>query len=59
MADEKRTASSKPPAPGEKKPYNKPSVASESIYEVTALACGKTPGGGTGCTGSTGSVHNS
>ena len=59
MADEQKTPASEPSTPGSKKPYTKPNVASESIYEVTALACGKTPGGGIGCTGSTGGVHNS
>jgi hypothetical protein len=38
-----------PPAPGEKKPYTKPSVASEPIYETLALACGKLPGQGGVC----------
>jgi len=38
-----------PPAPGEKKPYTKPSVASEPIYETLALACGKLPGQGGIC----------
>jgi len=46
-------------SPEGKKPYSKPNVTSESIYEVTALACGKTPGGGGNCTGHTGSVHHS
>jgi len=38
-----------PPAPGEKKPYTKPSVKSEPIYETLALACGKLPGQGGVC----------
>ena len=39
------------PAPGEKKPYTKPSVKSEPIYETLALACGKLPGQGSICNG--------
>lgn len=59
MADEKKTPSSKPSSSGGKKPYVKPSVASESIYEVTALACGKTPGAGGNCMGNQGGPHTS
>jgi hypothetical protein len=61
MANKKKISSSKPPALGGKKPYTKPSVASESIYEVTALACGKTPGNPAdmNCTANTGRPHNS
>jgi hypothetical protein len=40
-----------PPAPGAKKPYSKPSVVSEPIYETLALACGKLPGQGGICNG--------
>jgi hypothetical protein len=36
-----------PPTP--KKPYTKPSVVSEPIYETLALACGKLPGQGGIC----------
>ena len=32
-----------------KKPYTKPSVVSEPIYETLALACGKLPGQGGIC----------
>jgi hypothetical protein len=32
-----------------KKPYAKPSVQSEPIYETLALACGKLPGQGGVC----------
>lgn len=32
-----------------KKPYSKPSVQSEPIYETLALACGKLPGQGGVC----------
>ena len=41
MAEENKNS---PPAPGGKKPYTKPSVVSEPIYETLALACGKHPG---------------
>ena len=41
-----------PQAPGVKKPYTKPSVVSEPIYETLALACGKLPGQGGICNGS-------
>jgi hypothetical protein len=51
MADEKKTASSKPLAPGDKKPYVKPNVTSEPIYETLALACGKLSGQGGTCRG--------
>jgi len=40
-----------PPASGGKKPYTKPSVVSEPIYETLALACGKLPGQGGICNG--------
>jgi len=32
-----------------RKPYTKPSVVSETIYETLALACGKLPGQGGVC----------
>jgi hypothetical protein len=52
MPDEKKTSSSsKPPAPGDKKPYVKPNVTSEPLYETLALACAKHPGQGGVCTG--------
>jgi len=35
-----------------KKPYTKPSLASEEIYETHALACGKLPGQGGLCNSS-------
>lgn len=42
MAENHKT----PPAtPRGKKPYTKPSVSSEPIYETMALACTKLPGG--------------
>jgi hypothetical protein len=48
MAEDNKNS---PPAPGEKKPYTKPSVESEPIYETLALACGKVPGQGGVCKG--------
>lgn len=36
-------------APTAKKPYVKPSCASEKIYETLALACGKLSGQGGQC----------
>jgi hypothetical protein len=51
MADEKKTSSSKPPAPGDKKPYVKPIVTSEPLYETLALACAKHPAQGGVCNG--------
>jgi hypothetical protein len=47
MAEDDKNTS---PAPG-KKPYTKPSVVSEPIYETLALACGKLPGQGGICNG--------
>jgi hypothetical protein len=49
MAEDRKTSPSKPAAPGAKKPYAKPSVTSEPIYETLALACGKLPGQGGLC----------
>lgn len=46
--DEKKTPGD-PKDDGEKKPYSKPSVASEPIYETMALACTKLPGQGGIC----------
>jgi hypothetical protein len=48
MAEENKNS---PAALGEKKPYTKPSVVSEPIYETLALACGKLPGQGGLCNG--------
>ena len=47
-ADEKTKA---PDSGTGKKPYSKPAVQSEPIYETLALACGKTPGAGGNCIG--------
>jgi hypothetical protein len=32
-----------------KKPYQKPEFRFERVFETTALACGKFPGGGSSC----------
>lgn len=32
------------PVPDKRKPYVKPEIISEPIYETMALACGKVPG---------------
>jgi hypothetical protein len=36
-------------SPGPKKPYVKPEIVSEPIYETMALACGKVPGQSSQC----------
>jgi hypothetical protein len=46
MAEDNKNS---PPPPDEKKPYSKPTVVSEPIYETLALACGKLPGQGGIC----------
>jgi hypothetical protein len=46
MAEDNKNS---PLAAGEKKPYTKPSIVSEPIYETLALACGKLPGQGGVC----------
>jgi len=45
MADEQKTSSSTPANAGAKKPYAKPRIASEPIYETMALACSKVNAG--------------
>lgn len=50
MTDEPKNNSGGGSAEG-KKPYTKPSVQSEPIYETLALACGKLPGQGGICNG--------
>jgi hypothetical protein len=42
-----------------KKPYVKPAIISEPIYETTALACSKLPGQGGRCHGPLGHPHSS
>jgi len=49
MAEDNKSSPPKPATPGARKPYAKPSVASEPIYETLALACGKLPGQGGVC----------
>jgi hypothetical protein len=46
MAEETKNS---PAVPDGKKPYTKPSMVSEPIYETLALACGKHPGQGGVC----------
>ncbi len=60
MAEDNNTSSQTPGVTsGGKKPYTKPSVVSEPIYETLALACGKLPGQGGTCTGSMGGPKRS
>jgi hypothetical protein len=49
MSDENKKNA--PKSATKRKPYVKPTVQSEPIYETLALACGKTPGGGGSCLG--------
>jgi hypothetical protein len=51
MPDDHKNALQTPGGNSGKKPYNKPSVVSEPIYETLALACGKLPGQGGICSG--------
>ena len=51
MAEEKKDNPSTPGSDEGKKPYAKPDVQSEPIYETLALACGKLPGQGGVCNG--------
>jgi hypothetical protein len=48
MAEDNKNS---PQPSGEKKPYTKPSMVSEPIYETLALACGKLPDQGGICNG--------
>ena len=52
MADEQKTSSSTAANNDAKKPYAKPKIASEPIYETMALACSKANVGGQ-CPGNT------
>lgn len=45
--EKNRPEETRPP----KKKYQKPAIASEQIFETTALACGKRPGTGGACIG--------
>jgi hypothetical protein len=49
MSEEHKDNSGKGKASGAKRPYTKPTVVSEPIYETLALACGKLPGQGAAC----------
>jgi hypothetical protein len=49
MSEDNKRSPEKPAAPGTRKPYTKPNVTSEAIYETLALACGKLPGQGGSC----------
>jgi hypothetical protein len=51
MAENQKNSPQTPGESGGKKPYSKPSVVSEPIYETLALACGKLPGQGGVCNG--------
>jgi hypothetical protein len=42
-----------------KKPYVKPQIISEPIFETMALACSKLPGEGSQCHGPFGHPHSS
>ena len=44
MADETKNRAETSQSETGKKPYARPSVVSEPIYETMALACGKLPG---------------
>ena len=50
MKEETQGTSEQSPG-GTKKPYVKPACVSESVFETTALACGKRAGQGGQCTG--------
>jgi hypothetical protein len=52
MAEDPKNSSQTQSGSGGKKPYTKPSVVSEPIYETLALACTKLPGQGALCGGS-------
>ena len=51
MPEDHKNSPQTPGTSGGKKPYAKPSVVSEPIYETLALACGKLPGQGGVCNG--------
>ena len=56
VTEEQKSGSEKTSSKKDKKPYTKPSVTSEPIYETMALACMKTPSTGPSCAGK---PHNS
>ena len=49
MPNDPKAAPNANPGKRSKKPYQKPSVTSEPVYETLALACGKLPGQGGVC----------
>jgi hypothetical protein len=51
MTEDHKNPLTPPGESGGKKPYKKPSIVSEPIYETLALACGKLPGQGGICIG--------
>lgn len=51
MANDAKIGPKVNPSEGNRKPYQKPSLTSEPIYETLALACGKLPGQGASCNG--------
>ncbi len=51
MPEDHKNSSQPPGGNSGKKPYTKPSVVSEPIYETLALACGKHPAQGSVCRG--------
>ena len=51
MTDERKDNPGGPGSGDGRKPYTKPNVQSEPIYETLALACGKLPGQGGVCNG--------
>lgn len=44
-----RVSDSSAPSSDKRKPYVKPEIVSEPIYETMALACGKVPGQSSVC----------
>jgi hypothetical protein len=50
MSKELKSPVQSTPTP-RRKPYVRPACLSEQIFEATALACGKLPGGGGFCSG--------
>ncbi len=49
MEKQKAVAGIVPATSGARKPYTKPEYRYEEVFETMALACGKTPAGGSQC----------
>lgn len=49
MAEQQGSLGTDASAAAKRKPYEKPQIVSEPIYETTALACGKVPGQSSQC----------